>query len=86
MQQIVSQPPPAPQPVPPWHVWVCATAAIMSVLVAIGAVVFAMDARTEMRANNVNRENDIRELRQADNAFRAYINTGRVPVQSQQRK
>jgi hypothetical protein len=74
---IQSADPPKPEPK---MAWIAATAALVSVLVAIGAVLFAMDARGEMRANNSNRENDIRELRQADNAFRAYINTGRVPV------
>jgi hypothetical protein len=69
----------------PKMAWLCATAAIIAALVAMGSMAFAMDARNEMRANDVKRQDDIRELRQADNAFRAYITTGRVPVQSQRK-
>ena len=63
-----------------WQLGACLLLTAVAALSAAGAVLFAMDARSEMRSNNTNREADIRELRQSDNAIRAYINTGRMPA------
>lgn len=59
-----------------WQLTTCLLLTTISVLTAGFAMWSAMDARGEMRANNTNRERDIGELRQTDNAIRAYINTG----------
>lgn len=67
--------PPKPEPK---YAYLAAASAVVAMVVSVGAVVFVKDARDEMRANNVNRENDIRELRGNINGIRAYINTGRV--------
>lgn len=72
---IHSADPPKPEPK---YAYLAAASAVISVIVSIGAVIFVKDARDEMRASNVNRENDIRELRGNINGIRAYINTGRV--------
>lgn len=65
-----------------WQLTTCLLLTAVSALAAGFAVVMAMDAKGEARTNNINRERDIGELRQTDNAIRAYINTGRMPVQA----
>lgn len=83
--------PPEPEPK---MAWLAATAAVIGVLVGIFAGFVAFDAKSEVRALRLevatrmevaqNRhENDVRELRQKDNAFQAYINAGKVPVKSE---
>lgn len=82
--------PPKPEPK---MAWLAATAAVVGVLAGIVAGFVAFDAKSEVRALRLevairmeaaqNRhENDVRELRQKDNAFQAYINAGKVPVKS----
>lgn len=61
-----------------WPLVACLLLAVVASVTAAGTVLFAMDARNEMRTNNTNRERDIGELRQTDHAVRAYINTGRL--------
>lgn len=64
---------------------------VACVLVAIVAVGVAWDTRSEMRAlrvemgGNLNaerlqREREVQELRSADNVWRAYVNSGRLPA------
>jgi hypothetical protein len=83
--------PPRPEPK---MAWLAATAAVVGVLVGIVAGFVAFDAKSEVRALRLevatrmeaaqNRhENDVRELRQKDAAFQAYIITGKVPVKSE---
>lgn len=75
----------------PRMAWVAATAAVVGVLAGIVSGFVAFDAKSEVRALRLevatrmeaaqNRhENDVRELRQKDAAFQAYIITGKVPV------
>lgn len=80
-------------PAEPKMAWLAATAAVVGVLVGIGGAFVAFDAKSDVRALRLevatrmeaaqNRhENDVRELRQKDSAFQAYINAGKVPVKS----
>lgn len=90
-QHVVLHQAEAPRP-PPWHVWLCATGAIVAVIVAAGAVYVASQSgrevqslraemATRLEAAQTRHEADVRELRQKDGALQAYINAGKVPAQ-----
>lgn len=83
----VSHEAPPPAPTPPWHIWLCAGLLMLSAVISVATYAHVNrvaaaadaainDAKAEGRANNANRENDIRELRQADKSLQAYINAG----------
>lgn len=65
-----------------WQLTVCLLLTAVSALMAGFAMYTASDAKGELRTNNINRERDIGELRQTDNAIRAYINTGQMPTKA----
>lgn len=65
-----------------WQMTLCLLLTAVSALMAGFAMYTASDAKGELRTNNINRERDIGELRQTDNAIRAYINTGQMPTKA----
>lgn len=68
-----------------WQLTVCLLLTAVSALMAGFAMYTAADAKGELRTNNINRERDIGELRQTDNAIRAYINTGQMPTKKKEK-
>lgn len=68
-----------------WQLTFCLLLTAVSALMAGFAMYTASDAKGELRTNNINRERDIGELRQTDNAIRAYINTGQMPTKAKEK-
>ena len=80
-QHVVLHQTEAPKPAP-WHAWVCATAAIICLLVAAFAVYVAADAKADMRSERVSREIMSKWTAQEVTAIRSYITTGKLAPMS----
>jgi hypothetical protein len=65
---------------------------ILAALITAGALYVADDAKDEVKAVRLEQQvmrnevmAEIRDLRNTDNAIRAYINTGRMPTQAKEK-
>jgi hypothetical protein len=70
--------------------WIAATACIVCVLVCTGAILYAMDAKADVRAERMSREIMNKWTAQEVTAIRSYITTGKLapmnppPVESKE--
>ncbi len=63
--------------------WVCVIVTVISVMAAGFALYAASDAKNQGRADRAELLQKIQSLENTDNAIRAYINTGRMPVKKE---